>query len=183
MASETILPPPNNLSDKGRPMGSGRAAQGGGPRPNRPAGGPPMGAGGPGVTVFGGPRGGSAAGLLTGNGAVFIGTKGIMATCDRGEGVWLLPSARWAEYKLPPQLLTRSPGHMIDWIRACKGGDASCSDFRIAAPYAEWLALAAIAFRMPGKLDWDSKNLRFTNSVEANKYVKPAFRPGMELKL
>ncbi len=188
MANETILPPPNNLSDKGRPMGSGRAGQGGGPpgggpRPNRPAGGPPIGAGGPGVTVFGGPRGGPAAGLLVGNGAVFIGTKGIMATCDRGEGVWLLPSARWAEYKLPPQLLTRSPGHMIDWIRACKGGDASCSDFRIAAPYAEWLALAAIAFRMPGKLDWDSKNLRFTNSVEANKYVKPAFRPGMELKL
>jgi hypothetical protein len=182
MANEAILPPPNNLSDKGRPMGSGRAAQAG-PRPNRPAGGPPMGAGGPGVAVFGGPRGGSAPGLLTGNGAVFIGTKGIMATCDRGEGVWLLPSARWAEYKLPPQMLTRSPGHMIDWIRSCKGGDASCSDFRIAAPYAEWLALAAIAFRMPGKLDWDSKNLRFTNSVEANKYVKPAFRPGMELKL
>ena len=122
-------------------------------------------------------------GILTGNGAVFIGTKGIMATCERGEGVWLLPASRWKEYVLPPQLLTRSPGHMLDWIRACKGGDPSCSDFRITAPYAEWLALAAIAFRVPGKLDWDSKNMRFTNNADANKYLKPVFRKGWELKV
>jgi len=80
-------------------------------------------------------------------------------------------------------LLTRSPGHMLDWIRACKGGDPSCSDFSIAAPYAEWLALTAIAFRVEGKLEWDSKNQRFTNSSEANKWVRPVFRKGWELKI
>jgi hypothetical protein len=53
-------------------------------------------------------------GLLTGNGSLFIGTKGMMATVDRGEGVHLLPAARWAEYVLPPPLPTRSPGHMLD---------------------------------------------------------------------
>jgi hypothetical protein len=122
-------------------------------------------------------------GLLTSNGAVFIGTKGIMATTTRGEGVHLLPASRWKEYVLPPPLLTRSPGHMLDWIRACKGGDPGCSDFSITAPYAEWLTLIAIALRVPGRLDWDSKNLRFTNSAEANKYVRPVFRQGWELKL
>jgi hypothetical protein len=191
MENEVILPPPDNLADKGRPTGrqsrgfapgAGRGRRGPGAG-QRPPGGERIGAGGPGVRVFGEGRGEPQPGVLTGNGAVFIGTKGIMATCNRGEGVWLLPSARWKEYVLPPQLLTRSPGHMLDWIRACKGGDASCSDFRIAVPYAEWLALAAIAFRVPGKLDWDSKNLRFTNSAEANKYVKPAFRNGWELKV
>jgi hypothetical protein len=182
MDNEVILPPPNNLTAKGRPMGAPGGMYGP-PRGPRPANAPPMGAGGPGVKVFGAGRGGPAPGVLTGNGAVFIGSKGIMATVERGEGVWLLPAARWAEYKLPPQLLTRSPGHMLDWIRACKGGEQSCSDFRISAPYAEWLALTAIAFRVPGKLNWDSKLMRFTNSAEANKYVKPAFRPGMELKL
>jgi len=30
---------------------------------------------------------------------------------------------------------------------------------------------------------WDSKNLRFSNSSEANQYIKPVFRPGWELKL
>jgi len=142
-----------------------------------------MGAGGPGVRVFGERGGGPQPGILTGNGSVFIGTKGIMATCNRGEGVWLLPSARWKEYVLPAQLLTRSPGHMLDWVRACKGGDSSCSDFNITSPYAEWLALAAIAFRVPGKLEWDSKNLRFTNNAEANKWVKPVVRKGWELKV
>jgi hypothetical protein len=107
----------------------------------------------------------------------------MLATVERGEGVHLLPAARWAEYRLPSQLLTRSPGHMIDWIRACKGGDASCSDFSVTAPYAEWLALVAIALHVPGKLDWDAKNMRFTNSPEANKFVKPIVRKGWELKV
>jgi hypothetical protein len=144
---------------------------------------PRQGAGGPGVQVFGEPLGPAKPGILTGNGSVFIGTKGIMATCSRGEGVWLLPAARWAEYTLPPQLLTRSPGHMLDWVRACKGGEPSCSDFSITVPYAEWLSLIAIAFRVPGKLQWDSKALRFTNSAEANKYVRPVVRKGSEMKL
>jgi predicted dehydrogenase len=184
MENETILPPPNNLSEKGRPMGGGR--QGGmpqGPRRQPAPGAPRMGAGGPGVKVFGGDRGGPEAGKLTGNGAVFIGTKGIMATVERGEGVWLLPSARWAEYKLPPQVLTRSPGHMADFVRAAKGGDPSCSHFGISGPYAEWLALAAIAFQVPGKLEWDSKLMRFTNNAEATRLVRPVVRPGWELKL
>ncbi|HMC61525.1 MAG TPA: hypothetical protein VKJ01_20205, partial [Candidatus Solibacter sp.] len=74
-------------------------------------------------------------------------------------------------------------GHMLDWVRACKGGDPSCSDFGISAPYAEWLSLIVIAFRVPGRLDWDSTHLRFTNSADANKLVKPAARQGWEMKL
>jgi hypothetical protein len=158
MENEKILPRENNLSDapavRGGPEGPGVPHR----TPLRP-------------------------GVLTMNGAVFIGTKGIMATCDRGEGVHLLPAARWADYVLPPPLLTRSPGHMLDWIRACKGGSPSCSDFSISAPFAEWMAVGVVANRVPGKLEWDSKNLRFTNSAEANKYVQPVFRKGWEMKL
>jgi GFO/IDH/MocA oxidoreductase family protein len=201
MENETILPPTNNLGDKGRPMGGrGGGAGRGGPGRGAPDGAsaaaapargsrPPAnsgerrGAGGPGVRVFGDPASPAQPGILTGNGSVFIGTKGIMATTSRGEGVWLLPASRWKDYVLPPPILTRSPGHMLDWTRACKGGDAGCSDFSITAPYAEWLALTAIALHVPGKLEWDSKNLRFTNSAEANKFVKPVFRKGWELKL
>ncbi len=187
MEGETILPPTNNLAEKGRPT----AARGPGPlMATAPRGqlkpGEVVGAGGPGVAVFlppGGRGGGAQPGLLTGNGSVFIGTKGVIATSSRGEGVWLLPSSRWKDYALPPPLLTRSPGHMLDWIRACKGGSPSCSDFRATVPFAEWLALVLIAYRVPGKLAWDSRNLRFTNSPEANRYVKPLYRKGRELKL
>lgn len=186
MENEVILPPVDNLAEKGRPTGARRPEGGGGSRPSArpqlPAG-VRVGAGGPGVAVFGDPAPPGRPGILTGNGAVFIGTKGIMATSSRGEGVWLLPASRWAEYVLPPQLLTRSPGHMQDWIRACKGGDPSCSDFAITGPYAEWLALTALALHVPGKLEWDSKNARITNSPEADKLARPAFRKGWELKL
>lgn len=191
MENETILPPADNLADKGRPTGrwlrpqSANAGQEPRQRPagQRPPDGQRWGAGGPGVKVFGPPREGPKPGILTGNGAVFIGTKGIMATRERGEGVWLLPASRWKEYVLPPQLLTRSPGHMQDWIRSCKGGDPSCSNFNITVPYAEWLALAALAMRVPGKLEWDSKAMRFTNNAEATKLLRPVTRPGWELKL
>ena len=78
---------------------------------------------------------------------------------------------------LPPD------GRSTGCVRACKGGVPSCSDFSITAPYAEWLALVAIALHVPGKLEWDSKNMRFTNSPQANQFVKPVFRKGWELKL
>jgi hypothetical protein len=191
MENENILPAANNLvAEKGRGSngrgggrgGAGRGQAAAGPPP-RPANAPRQGAGGPGVRVFGEAPAPAQAGILTGNGSVMVGTKGILATRERGEGVHLLPASHWADYVLPPQLLTRSPGHMLDWVRACKGGDPGCSDFSVTAPYAEWLALMAIAYRVPGKLEWDSKNLRFTNNAEANKHVKPTFRKGWELKL
>ncbi|MCU1257833.1 MAG: oxidoreductase domain protein [Bryobacterales bacterium] len=183
MEDETILPPANNLVEKGRGRAGGGRPPGAPPAAPRPTGGPRTGAGGPGVAVYGPGRVPNQPGVLTGNGAVFVGTKGLMSTVERGEGVQLLPAARWHDYTLPPQLLTRSPGHMLDWVRSCKGGEPSCSNFSISGPYAEWMLLGVIAFRVPGKLQWDSENLRFTNSAEANNYVKPVFRKGWELKL
>ena len=118
----------------------------------------------------------------SGYNTVFVGTKGFLGTGGRGESVGLLPGARWAEYKLPPRLLTRSPGHQRDWVRACKGGEPGCSHFGIAGPYTEWMVLGAIAARVPGKLLWDPKKMEFTNNREANKYVRPLFRKGWELK-
>ncbi len=37
--------------------------------------------------------------------------------------------------------------------------------------------------RVPGKLIWDSKSMRFSNSEDANKYLQPYLRKGWELKL
>jgi hypothetical protein len=129
-------------------------------------------------------RGGPGRGQQQGSGynTVFVGTKGYLGTSGRGEGVGLLPGSRWAEYQLPPRLLTRSPGHQRDWVRACKGGEPACSNFSVAGPYTEWMVLGAAAARVEGKLLWDPKKMEFTNNKEANKYVKPMFRKGWELK-
>ena len=57
------------------------------------------------------------------------------------------------------------------------------SHFGISGLFAARMLLGIIAFRVTGKLEWDRKNLHFTNSAEANKYVKPVFRKGWELRL
>jgi hypothetical protein len=116
------------------------------------------------------------------NGSVFLGDKGIITTGTYGENTRLVPMERMKDYKFPAELLTRSPGHYRDWIRAAKGGDPSCSNFSIAAPMTEWILLGVIALRVEGKVEWDSARMRITNSADANKYLKPFVKKGWTLK-
>lgn len=115
------------------------------------------------------------------NGSVFIGDKGILTTGTYGEGTRLLPTDKMADFRMPDPTLTRSPGHYRDWLRACKGGDPSCSNFNVAAPFVEWMLLGVIALRVQGKLEWDAAKMRFTNNNEANQYLKPKLRKGFTI--
>ena len=112
------------------------------------------------------------------NGSLFIGDKGMVTTGCLAERTRLVPSAKMSDYKLPPQVLTRSPGHYADWIRASKGGERACSNFSVAGPFVEWMLLGVIAMKVEGKLDWDAQRMRITNNNEANKYLRPHFRKG-----
>ena len=112
------------------------------------------------------------------NGSLFIGDKGMLTTGCYGERTRLVPAAKMEDYKMPPPLLTRSPGHYRDWIRACKGGTPSCSNFSVAGPFVEWMLLGVISMKFEGKLNWDSQKKRFTNNEAANRYLKPDFRKG-----
>ncbi len=116
------------------------------------------------------------------SGAVFVGTKGYLTADNYGGNIRLLPLARHTEYKLPPPVLSWSPGHYTDWIRACKGGEAACSNFSVAGPFSEIVQLGALATRFEGKLEWDSANMRFPNRPEANANLKPKFRKRWELR-
>ncbi|MCX6626849.1 MAG: Gfo/Idh/MocA family oxidoreductase, partial [Candidatus Solibacter sp.] len=118
---------------------------------------------------------------VTPNGSLFIGDKGMLTSGTYGEQTRLLPVEKMREYKFPPQLLTRSPGHYRDWIRACKGGDAACSNFNVAAPFVEWMLLGVIALRVEGKLEYDQAKMKFTNNAEANKYLTPTVRKGWSI--
>ena len=117
---------------------------------------------------------------LPGSGALLLGDKGVMLHGSHGaDGVRLVPETRMQEYKRPPKTLPRVAGtHEADWIRACKGGQASCSNFSVAAPFVQWMLLGAIAMRYEGKLEWDAAKKQFRNNKEANSYLKPVFRKG-----
>jgi hypothetical protein len=114
------------------------------------------------------------------DGSLFVGDKGMLTTGTYGEMTRLVPTEKMRDYHMPPPLLTRSPGHMRDFIRACKGGDPACSNFDVASPFVEWMLLGVIALRHEGKLEYDPEKMRITNNAEANKLLKPAFRKGWE---
>jgi predicted dehydrogenase len=112
------------------------------------------------------------------NGSLFLGERGMVTTGCYGERTRLAPATKMQDYNLPPPVLSRSPGHYRDWIRACKGGEPACSNFSVAAPFVQWMLLGVIAMRFEGKLEWDARKMRFTNNQEANRYLKPEFRKG-----
>ena len=112
------------------------------------------------------------------NGSLFVGDKGMLTTGTYGEDTRLIPVSRMADYKFPDKVLTRSPGHYNDWIRACKGGEQASSNFNVASPFVEWMLLGVAAIRSEGKLEYDPAKMRFTNNEGANKYLKPIVRKG-----
>jgi hypothetical protein len=114
------------------------------------------------------------------DGSLFIGDKGMLTTGTYGENTRLIPVDKMQDYEFPKQLLTRSPGHHQDWIRAAKGGDPSCSNFNIAAPFVEWMLLGVIALRVEGKIEYDAATMKITNNADANKYLKPTFHKGWQ---
>jgi hypothetical protein len=139
--------------------------------------------GAPGQAGAAGQAQAARAAQTSGYNCIFAGSKGYMGTSGRGEGVGLLPGSRWADYTLPPQFLTRSPGHQRDWIRACKGGSPACSEFAIAGPYTEWLVLGSAAVRSEGRLLYDAKTGLFTNNNRANQFLRLDYRKGWEVKV
>lgn len=115
------------------------------------------------------------------NGSLLVGDKGMITTGTYGENTRLLPVERMRDYSFPPEVLTRSPGHYQDWIRACKGGDPACSNFSVSAPFTEWIALGAIAVRLNTKLEWDAEKMKVTNNSDANEMLKPSPRKGWKV--
>ena len=104
------------------------------------------------------------------------------------DGWHLYPEKRAKNYGAPPKKLSRSPGHHQEWINACKGGAKPGSNFDWAGPMTEAVLLGTVALRSQlredltqRKLEWDSKQMRFTNHEKANAFLKRKYRKGWEI--
>jgi predicted dehydrogenase len=124
---------------------------------------------------------------LPGSGALLVGSKGIILHGSHGaDGVRLVPETRMQAYARPPKTLRRvTEGHEGDWIRACKegvGGTPPCSPFEYGGALTEMVLLGMVALRVKDqRLEWDSANLRFTNSEQANALLHIPYRAGWTL--
>ena len=116
------------------------------------------------------------------NGSLLIGDKGALYLPGAyGDSYRLLPKKDFEGYQPPPKTLKRSPGHMKDWIEACKNGTQACSNFEYASALTGMVLLGNLAVRAGKKLDWDAANMRATNCSEVDEYIRPAYRKGYEL--
>lgn len=115
-------------------------------------------------------------------GLLFVGDKGKLLAGFSGENPRLIPKARMDSFQPPAPTLPRPVDELDQWIRACRGGEPSDASFERVEPFAEAICLGNIALRVPGKLQWDAEKREFSNSTNANEFLKRAeYRPGWEL--
>jgi predicted dehydrogenase len=119
---------------------------------------------------------------------LFMGSKGVLRCGEYGDDPHLFPLSLMREYKRPPKTLERIPNqaHEQNWIRACKGGEAACSNFDYSGPLTEMVTMGNLAIRPENvgkKLEWDGENMRVTNEEKANDYVHPHYREGWSLEM
>jgi len=154
---------------------------------------------------------------MPGSGFMFVGEKGVQISAYYGgnpwmpfgrepapgakvrglPGGWLLPEARFKDFKQPEPYLPRCerPDHYPEWVRQCKAGKKSITLIEFACGLTEFALLGTLAQRrytMPvgapaggggagGRreakvLAWDSKAMKFTNDDAANSLVDTPYR-------
>ncbi|MGH9721029.1 MAG: Gfo/Idh/MocA family protein [Bryobacteraceae bacterium] len=122
-------------------------------------------------------------------GVMYVGDKGIILGGFNGDNPRVYPEN--PKYKAPqrerrqaaPDRPSSPPpreGAIEQWIAAAKGsGKPSLANFELQSPVTEAFLLGCLTQRMPGeKFQWDSANMRITNSEKANQLVNPPYRNG-----
>jgi predicted dehydrogenase len=116
-----------------------------------------------------------------GNGAIYVGDKGMMVTDTYCGGARIVPEEQHKATPKPEKTLPRVKGsHAGDFLNAVKTRGKSSSDFECAARLTEVIMLGSVAMiaGLGKKVEWDGPNMKVTNLPELNKYVKREYRKG-----
>lgn len=112
-------------------------------------------------------------------GILFVGDNGLLLA-DYGRHL-LLPEERFKGFQPPAPTIPSSPGHHEEWIRACKTGSGTGSNFDYAGALTEANHLGNVAYRLARKLEWDPANLKCPNCAEADRLIRKTYRTGWTL--
>src|SRR6267143_1834302 len=116
-------------------------------------------------------------------GALLIGSKGKLLYDTYGFKPRLLPKSLHDSFGKPPQKLPRiaREAHEMNWVDAAKGkAEASCP-FDYAARLTEVMLLGIVALRAGKKIHYDGPNMRVTNVLQANDYLRRDYRQGWSI--
>ena len=116
---------------------------------------------------------------LPGQGSLFIGTKGLMLLPHVGMPV-LLPEDQYRSYEMPALEVV---SHYNQFVDAVLGNGKTTAGFDYSGPLTEAVLLGPLATRIPKTtLAWNSAKLNFTNSPEANRYIRTSYRDSWKVK-
>jgi predicted dehydrogenase len=110
--------------------------------------------------------------------AMLVGTEGALLVAH-GNDLVLLPHDKFKDHKIPN---FKERNHYHHFVDACLGGDNTESHFAQSGPMTEAILLGTVAARVPDVLlEWDSVNLKITNSPEANQLISRNYREGWKV--
>ncbi|MBS0209410.1 MAG: Gfo/Idh/MocA family oxidoreductase [Planctomycetes bacterium] len=114
---------------------------------------------------------------LPGAGSVVVGTEGSLVIPHVKEPK-LFPEEKFASQ--PPEKVP-AIDHYVGWADACRGEGSTGSNFGYSGPLTETVLLGTIAVRLAGSdLRWNSEEMKFANSAEANALLSKPYRRGWE---
>jgi hypothetical protein len=120
--------------------------------------------------------------VLEREGMMFVGDKGKIIAGFRCENPRLLPDSKMKAFlngkDAPKEIVEDGEKY---WINAFKTKTQSPGSFLNATAVTETILLGAVALRAKRRVDYDSANLKITNSDEANKFLYREYRKGWEL--
>ena len=118
-------------------------------------------------------------------GVLIVGSKNTLMHGVYGRNPVLIPETRQLATTPPPKTLARSPGIYQEWIDAIKDrSKVTTSGFDYSARLTETMLLGNIAVRRAVDhmvLEYDGRNMRFTNDDMANTLLDKPYRPGFGL--
>ena len=107
-------------------------------------------------------------------GVLFIGDKGmLLADYLRHK---LLPVEQYKGFVRPAPFIPESIGHHKEWVEACKTGGPTTCNFDYAGALTETVLLGIVSYRVGKPLEWDAKNLKATNALEAEPFLRREYR-------
>ncbi len=91
---------------------------------------------------------------------------------SHGSTLQILPSEKANEIKGKLPKVPKSPSdHYVNFLRACKGEETCRSNFAVAGPLCQTMALGVVAQRVNAKLEFDPATKRITNHKVANELL------------
>ncbi len=115
---------------------------------------------------------------LRDEGLYFVGDDGVILCGFSGQSPRLVPESKMKAFTPPASTLPRSPGHIEEWVTACKGGPPALANFEFAGTVTQGFLVGNVALRAGHSLQWDDVNAKATNVEGTDRFVHPEFRPG-----